>query len=193
MLDSDRLKDVLAAVGELLDAESTSAYIVVVGGASLNLLGLIQRTTGDVDVIAQADPTEDGGPSLRPPDPLPDPLQRAAQTVARDFGLSSDWLNTVVGSQWKTGLPPEMDTDLTWLSFGGLHVGLAQRRSLIALKLYASVDQGPRSVHVQDLVALRPTSEELATAAQWVEKQDASPAFTSMIEEVISHVERRIS
>ena len=39
------------------------------------------------------------------------------------------------------------------------------RSALLALKLFAAVDRGPRSVHMQDLLALRPTSLELKDAA----------------------------
>jgi hypothetical protein len=67
-------------------------------------------------------------------------------------------------------------------------VGLVGRRTLIALKLFAAVDQGPRSVHYQDLVTLSPTPAELEAAAEWVTTQDASEAFAVMLQEVIHHV-----
>ena len=66
------------------------------------------------------------------------------------------------------GLPPWISDDLTWRRFGALLIGLAGRQTLIALKLFAAVDQGPRSVHYQDLVVLAPTDEELDIAASWV-------------------------
>ncbi|PSQ84726.1 MAG: hypothetical protein BRD30_11425 [Bacteroidetes bacterium QH_2_63_10] len=85
----------LSAVGELLEEQGERASIVVVGGASLNLLGLIERTTDDVDVIARAsDAGAEEAPALILPDPLPDPLQNAVKRVARDFGLEEEWLNT---------------------------------------------------------------------------------------------------
>jgi hypothetical protein len=52
------------------------------------------------------------------------------------------------------------------------------------------VDQGPESVHVQDLVSLRPTEEELEEAADWVRSQDASPEFATMTHEVVRYVKR---
>ena len=108
--------------------------------------------------------------------------------MARDFGLPKDWMNTAIGAQWRQGLPPWLGTDVTWRTYGGLTVGLAGRRTLIALKLFAAVDQGPQSVHYQDLVALSPTPEELEAAAEWVRTQDASDAFARMLDEVIRYV-----
>jgi hypothetical protein len=48
------LDPALAAVGELLEKARTEVALVIVGGATLNLFGLIDRTTQDVDVIARA-------------------------------------------------------------------------------------------------------------------------------------------
>ena len=121
---------------------------------------------------------------------MPKPLMNAVETVARDFDLPADWMNAVIGAQWDLGLPPNFEEDLTWRTYGGLRVGLAGRRTLIALKLFAAVDQGPESVHVQDLVSLRPTQKEVKEAANWVRAQDASPSFASMIREVVQHVRR---
>jgi hypothetical protein len=52
MIGSEQLREVLSAVGELLEAEGQTVRIVIVGGASLNLAGLVDRATDDVDVIA---------------------------------------------------------------------------------------------------------------------------------------------
>jgi hypothetical protein len=183
------LDPALSAVGELLEREHTKVALVVVGGATLNLLGLIDRATQDVDVIARAaDPIGAVPARLTPPDPLPDVLQRAIVRVARDFGLAPDWINTAIGRQWSQGLPPWLPHDITWRRYGGLHVGLVGRRTLVALKLFATVDQSVRSVHAQDLLALAPSDEELGEAAEWVATQDASDSFPRLVTEVVEHV-----
>jgi hypothetical protein len=192
VLGSKELDQVLDAVGELLEARGEQVGIVVVGGASLNLLGFLERTTSDVDVIARVRfPEEDEERVLVPPEPIPEPLVDAIRTVARDFDLPADWMNTVIGAQWEFGLPPGFADDLTWKQYGGLLVGLAGRRMLIALKLFAGVDQGPESVHVQDLIALAPDEDELAEAERWVQSQDASPEFKNMIQEVVAYVQSK--
>lgn len=187
MIGSDQLRDALSAVGEILESEDEEVSIVIVGGTSLNLSGIVDRTTDDVDVIARAE-TEEGEVTLIRPDPMPKVLEEAIQRVARDFSLSSKWLNTAVGNQWETSLPPSLQEDLTWQRFGGLRVGVAGRRPLIALKLLAAVDQGQQSVHYQDLVRLDPTEEEFEEARAWAETEDPSPTIAKHIDQVIRHV-----
>lgn len=117
-------------------------------------------------------------------------LRDRVATVARDLDLPADWMNTVVGRQWPQGLPPGMLDDTMWLTFGGLRVGLAGRRALIALKMFAAADRGPASVHVQDLLALAPDDAELEAAAAWVRGQDAAPAFGAIVDGLLAHVRR---
>ena len=111
VLGSQDLKDALAAVGDLLLAKDEQIGIVVVGGASLNLLGLVERTTADVDVIARVHPSDGSGQTLVPPEPMPKPLMNAVETVARDFDLPADWMNAMIGAQWDLGLPPNFEED----------------------------------------------------------------------------------
>lgn len=176
----------LQAVGDLLAETGPPIRLVVVGGASLSVGGWVARATTDVDVLARA--TAAG---LVHPDPLPDALVRAAATVARDFRLAPDWLNTHVALQRSQGMPPGLARDLDWRTYGPLSVGFAGRRTLIALKLFAAADRGPRNVRVQDLLALRPTDDELRTAATWVQTQDASPVFADLLDDVIRHAQRQ--
>lgn len=190
-MESSDLESALRAVGELLAAEDEHIAIVVVGGATLSLLGVVQRATSDVDVIARASRAPTGELRLERALPFPPALARAIRTVARDFGLPDDWMNAVVEAQWTQGLPPGLLEDITWRKYGaGLDVGLVGRRTLIDLKLFAAVDRGPGSVHLQDLVALDPSEEELQRAAAWILTQDAAPEWASLVAEVIEHVER---
>ncbi|MFP3948181.1 MAG: hypothetical protein ACLFWG_05575, partial [Longimicrobiales bacterium] len=70
-LDPDRIRRALSAVGELLEADGERIAVVVTGGATLNLLGILERTTTDVDVIARAEPDEEGSFRLREAEPFP--------------------------------------------------------------------------------------------------------------------------
>ena len=194
MTDAIPLERALTALGELLAADGESARLVAVGGAALRLLGLVDRTTTDVDVIARV-PSSARGREVEHPEPLPAPVVRAAAAVARDLGLPFDWLNTEIAAQWRTGLPPGLGDDLTWLRFGGppggLELGLVGRQTLVALKLFAAVDRGPKSVHFQDLRALAPTRSELDVAAAWVRTQDESPVFGDMVDQVVERTLNR--
>src|SRR3989442_5943519 len=110
-----RLDLALHAVGELLARRGQSVAIVVVGGTALNLLHVVERATRDVDVIATATPRNDGPPTeVRPPEPLPEALTQAISTVARDLGLPSAWLITIVATQWRSRLPPGFASRIVW-------------------------------------------------------------------------------
>ena len=171
--------EALEAVGERLAYDGVTCTLVVVGGAALNLLRIVDRPTIDVDVLACLG---DDGATLQPPDPLPDALRRAIVAVAHDRGLAENWVNTVVADQWRFGS--------TWETFGGLRVGIVERRDLVCFKLYASADQtGPDNVHVRDLLALRPSDAELQVAAEWVRAQDAGPEFHAVIAKVVAYVQ----
>ena len=99
-------------------------------------------------------------------------------------------MNTAVAFQWVTGLPPGLEQRVEWRDFAALRVGLVAREDLVAFKLYASADQtGPASVHVSDLLALRPTPRELSEAAAWIRTQDASPDFHVVVDRVIAYVQ----
>ncbi len=187
------IEEALQTVGDLLRADRKRVSIIVVGGATLNLLGIVHRSTRDVDVIARAATDDAGNLRLLQPEPFPESLQRAIRTTARDLGLPPNWMNAEVAAQWVQGLPPGIHDEITWRTYGNLEVGLVGRRTLIALKFFAAVDSGPRSVHVQDLLALAPADAELEEAARWVATQDAYDGFTSMISQVIEHVRRHRS
>jgi hypothetical protein len=65
--------------------------------------------------------------------------------------------------------------------FGGLIVHIAGRFDQICFKLYASVDQGPRSKHAADLKRLNPSSLELEGAAAWCTTHDPSAGFAEQL------------
>ena len=100
-------------------------------------------------------------------------------------------MNTTVSLQWKTGLPPGFGERVHWRQYSGLRLGAADRYDLLFLKLYAAADsEGPSSVHYQDLLALKPTQEELEAAARWVMSQDSSSQFAHIVEQVVEHAKR---
>jgi hypothetical protein len=183
----------LQLVGELLAAGGHGYAVVILGGAALNLLGVVERSTADVDILAFASLGTDDVPALgtlrAPPEPMPEPLTRAARTVARDLGLDSEWLNTGPALQWRAGLPPGLEPRVRWRQYAALWVGLVDRYDLVFFKLFAAADSaGPRSVHYQDLLALRPSAAEFEAAAAWVRTQDASPEFAEILDRVVAHV-----
>jgi hypothetical protein len=91
-------------------------------------------------------------------------------------GCPADWLNTVAALQWRQGLPPGLADRVEWREYGGaLRVGLVGRYDLIFFKLYAAADAGRSDgVHLNDLLSLEPTLDELSAAEAWIRTQDVS-------------------
>lgn len=174
--------DLLGALGEQLASQRERFTIAVVGGSALLALGLISRTTRDVDVLAIVD-----GGELTSAQPLPAALVGAAQTVARDFGLSKDWLNPGPTSLLDLGLPEGFFERAQHRHYGpGLEVLFASRVDQIHLKLYATVDQGAGK-HLKDLQALAPTERELLDAASWSQTHDPSDGYRSVLARVLNY------
>lgn len=175
--------ELLAALGEQLAAAGERYDLVVVGGTALLALGLVERTTRDVDVVALAGP--DG---LTSADPLPPALASACERVARDFGLPVDWLNAGPSDLLRFGLPAGFVDRTTERDFGpALTVRYASRFDQIHLKLYAMVDQGAGR-HEADLRALAPTPAELLQAARWTREHDPSPGFRQELLAALAHL-----
>jgi hypothetical protein len=97
----------LARVGEVLRFRRQSFAIAIVGGAALNLIGAVSRTTTDVDVLAVANPVElarNARSTLtEAPNPLPVDLVRAAADVARDLNLDEGELTVTEVSEPRNG------------------------------------------------------------------------------------------
>jgi hypothetical protein len=153
----------LTALGEQLSLAGYEYDLIVIGGSALLALGLVSRSTQDVDVVALA-----GGSGLDEALPLPHPLAEARDRVARDFGLPEDWLNSQAARDMlRLGLPDGFMERLTRREYGpSLTVRYASRLDQIHFKLHATVDRGGGK-HLADLRALEPTPDELVVAARW--------------------------
>jgi hypothetical protein len=171
--DLDRL---FHALEEQLRLAAVRFELVVIGGSALEALGLVQRGTKDVDVLALRGPTD-----LEPADPLPDTLTEARAQVARDFNLPPDWLNAGPADLLRLGLPEGFWGRVVSRDYGpSLTIHFAGRLDQIHFKLYVMVDQsGGR--HEADLRALHPTPTELLEAAAWTQTQDPSEGFRTVL------------
>lgn len=186
----------LQRVAELLAFAGERYAVVVIGGAALSLLGIVDRPTDDVDILA----FQEGQHLREPSEPMPASLARAIATVSRDLALDAHWMNTGPALQWQQGIPDGLEGRVQWRHYGpadvphlGLDVGLASRLDLIFFKLYAAADHGTsRSVHYRDLLALSPTLHELIAAADWIRPQTASPEFHVILDQLVSHVRERL-
>jgi hypothetical protein len=164
----------LSALGELLGSRGQRFELVLIGGASLQLRGVISRPTRDADVLA-----EWVNDRLVPMPHLPDDLSAAVRDVGEAYAAAPDWLNTGPQSLIELGLPPGFEARLERRNFDpGLVIWLAGLYDLVCFKLYAAADEWPtRGRHLQDLRALDPDRETLRTAARWARSHDPSPGF----------------
>lgn len=162
--------------GRLALAGAPCYRLVICGGTALIALGLVLRTTRDVDIVAMADEHL----MLVDPAPLPQPLVAAAAEVAIDLALPADWFNNKPssgeGGLFRLGLPEGFASRLTWRAFGeNLTAGFIGRYDQIHFKLFAAVDRG--GYHAADLQALEPTDQELLAAAAWSRTHDPSEGY----------------
>ena len=172
-----QLETALRALGELLEARELHYEVVLIGGGNLILRGLVTRpTTKDLDLLGEW--TADG---IKPMRPMPEPLRIAVVDVARTYGLASDWVNLGPQSLLDLGLPDGFLGRLERHDYGGIVTWLADRVDMVCFKLYAAVDQGPRSRHLQDLRELSPSRDELLAAARWSVTHDPSPGYRSLL------------
>ena len=132
---------------------------VIIGGAALVLLGVVQRATDDCDVL---DPT------------IPEAVLEAARLFASEQGIAADWLNSkahdFVGI---TGCLPEGWRGRLRVAFEGrsLHLQTLGRLDLLCTKLVALIDRG---TDFADCVALSPTFSELQAAWPFVAQYEGN-------------------
>jgi len=183
LIEPDTLEQALVALAAFLEADQANPErLVVIGGSALIALGIVSRTTRDMDIMAGVDP----GLGLVDPRPLSPALLRAAGKVARELQLDPNWLNTGPADQIQAGLPVGFLSRLTRRDYGPyLTIFYPDRFDLIHLKLFAAIDQGPGR-HVSDLRALQATEDELLLSARWVLTQDAGDVFPQIVRNTLT-------
>ena len=178
----DKIKEALQLLDGRLNLNRSGSYsLVVCGGAALNAMQLIQRTTKDVDIVALMGSNN----QLVDPAPLPDELLVAAKEVADTLNFPQDWLNNGPssgdGGLFRLGLPDGFKERLIKNYQGEkLAVYFAGRLDQIHFKLYAAIDQFG-SYHASDLKQLLPSDEELLMAIHWAITHDPSEGFQTAI------------
>jgi len=183
MIGRSQLETALRALGTLLEARGLHYEVVLIGGGNLILRGLISRpATKDLDLLGEW--TVDG---IQPMRQMPEALRIAVADVALTYGLATDWVNLGPDALLDLGVPDGFAARLERHDYGGLVTWLAGRFDMVCFKLYAAVDQGPRSRHLQDLEELQPDRDELLTASRWTRTHDPSPGFRSALVEALRH------
>lgn len=176
MFDAITLEEALEMLGQLLFDRGHHYEVVAIGGGGLLLIGLIDRPTKDLDLVAMR-----AGDALAPVGTLPAPLREAVEDVARVLELPPSWLNGGPDSLLRFGLPEGFLDRVERRVFGALAISLASRFDQIHFKLYAAADDKPGGKHHVDLQSLQPTHSELRAAARWAQTHDPSDGFTVVL------------
>ena len=144
--------------------------VSICGGAALSLLGYVKRVTKDIDIVS--------------PEVLPDKFKEAIKITADYFGLKPDWINQGPIDLLRMGLPDGFHDRCKKFEFhSNLTICVADRLDQIHFKLYASIDRG--GYHLQDLIALKPTENELIAAVKWCLTHDVSETFREITKDFL--------
>jgi len=173
LLDSTNLEKAFRLLdGRIRILGGSRIELVVCGGSALIAMELVTRTTRDVDVLALVDSEA----ALVSPVPFPALLTEAAFDVARVLGMTPDWLNNGPAGLLLDGLPEGILERAHPRRYGShLTVHFIDRIDQVFLKLYAAADS--LGVHVDDLIALEPSHDEVLGAARWCLGCDPSGGF----------------
>lgn len=179
-LDFTTLESALFLLGQRLARLKQHYEVVAIGGASLVLLGHIDRTTKDLDLVALI---ESG--RLISAKPLPQVFLNEIAAVGSALEIGEFWVNGGPTSLLESGLPEGFEQRLVIRKYEGLTIHFASREDQICFKLYAAVDQGSSSKHFADLRWLEPTTNELLNAKRWCLTQDVSLEFSLMLRQAL--------
>ena len=187
-MERERLDEALATLGALLEERGEHISVLVIGGGSLLLLGVIERPTADIDVVGY--PSAAGYIKV---DAFPDFLLSAVRDVGGALGLGPAWFNCGPAGLVDFGLPPGLADRVTVRKYGTLEVHLPALEDLICFKLYAAVDLTERSKHFTDLQALAQSAEQLLKAARWTRTHDPSAEFLGELRRILALLNVEVS
>ncbi len=164
--------------------------LVSCGGASLNIMGWVSRSTSDVDIICAAYVDEKGRVHLQPGKVLPVRFVRLVAEVGRELSVKEMWLNFGPAPLVKFGLPLGLDRRLKRKRYGRcLALHMISRLDQIHLKIYAAMHPKTRiETHLGDLLDLEPTEKEARMAADWLMGRKTSADFRRKLKEILDRI-----
>lgn len=188
MLNKTNIEKSLILLGERLEIDEFEPIeIIVCGGSALIVMNLIKReTTKDVDMVGFLKKDSKGKYIVEECLVIPATMKKAINQIAKDLGLEENWLNADPTRLLKFGgLPDGLIGRLQAKKYGKvLTVHFISRIDQIYFKLYAAADSGPGR-HVDDLIDLKPTDDELFNASNWAMMQDNSEGFKKILKDML--------
>jgi len=153
---------------------------VVIGGAALNLLGVVSRLTKDCDILHPEIPNEIAEASRT----------FAIEVRAKGGTLQDNWLNNGPRSLASHLLPRWEERLQTVFAGTAIQLRCLGRKDLLCAKLFALCDRG---IDLGDCIALAPNVNELENVLPWLEQQDANPDWPGHVRATIADLRRRLS
>ncbi len=149
---------------------------IIIGGAALNIMGVITRETRDVDFL---DPE------------IPHEIKKASIEFANTYPElkleAREWLNNGPASL-KRDLPKGWRSDIQQIFKGrALSLFTLGRLNLLRSKLYAYAD---RDIDYHDCMALAPTMTELEACKEWVLLGDTNELWPKRVEEIFDKLKK---
>ncbi len=187
MMNKEELGKGLGLLGEILKGKGIEVpfRLLICGGSALILSDLIERITKDVDILALGYYDSSGKISFKHPEVISLEFQSAAGEVSDILGWPKEWVNLGPADLMRHGLPKGFEDRVLERKFGPvLIIYFLGRFDLIHLKLYAAVDQGPGK-HLEDLLKLNPSPNEIKSSSVWAMIHDSSPGFRLSLKQML--------
>ncbi|TVQ79304.1 MAG: hypothetical protein EA369_05070 [Bradymonadales bacterium] len=166
---------------EFLSAQSHKFEAVLIGSGAMNILGLLESRTVDLDIL---------DPKI-PPQILKLALDFRELKLSQGVELQESWINNGPSSLLNH-LPKDWSTRVQPLFKGkALTLVTLGRQELFMDKLWGYCDT--RTADKTVILNLRPTRKELKTAAEWVKKQEGNPEWPKHVDDCVADIEEALA
>jgi len=167
--DADDLDRALGALDEML---RSFLDVYLIGGAAVIAHGVHDRGTMDIDAIF--------------PESFPAEVEEQIARVGAKLRLPDHWLNTMPSRDLRFLRSGWRERSITVFRGKLLHVQALGRTDLLGLKLAAALDR--REPDRSDILALRPTDDEMEGARLWARAYDTNPDWPDTIDRLVKEI-----
>lgn len=150
--------------------------VLCCGASALCVLGLLSRSTMDVDVLGIISDEKE----VVPCEHFSPEMETAISESGRELGLPDDWFNGSASTLLQRTLPIGAleRSKKHRKEFGPcLVVRFLDRMDQVALKLFAEMDSKDGQRHLRDLEEISPTHSEMLHAVTWMMGWKSNQAF----------------
>ncbi|MCB0378075.1 MAG: hypothetical protein KDD34_10045 [Bdellovibrionales bacterium] len=155
MIDEKNILKVFKELDQIMEERCRQEKLFIFGSAALISMGFVgkDRMTEDVDVVKPLFDKE---------------MIEVVAHVGQKFGLKTRWLNSDGGKVFLKDIPLGWEARVVEVYKGtSLNIFSLGRTDLICTKLDAFCDR-QLMTDQQDLLALKPSTEEIEHASQWI-------------------------